>query len=130
MRSVGAHQELAEACLRADAAVAVSGYASELWDGMLDGWYRYEIPMLTSQGSGDGRRTEIVWSNRPLEGLHEVAISSIDGARRPAARAGGRCGVMPRKSRSRTTRLQDEAAGQPATYQWSPMTERNSAMWT
>ncbi|MBN7310355.1 DNA adenine methylase [Mycobacteroides abscessus] len=79
MRSVGAHQELAEACLRADAAVAVSGYASELWDGMLDGWYRYEIPMLTSQGSGDGRRTEIVWSNRPLEGLHEVAISSIDG---------------------------------------------------
>ncbi|ANO03631.1 MULTISPECIES: DNA adenine methylase [Mycobacteroides] len=69
MRSVGAHQELAEACVGADAAVVVSGYASELWDGMLDGWYRYEIPMLTSQGSGDGRRTEIVWSNRVLEGL-------------------------------------------------------------
>lgn len=83
MRSVAAHRELAEACLSADAAVVVSGYGSELYDGMLDGWYRYEIPMLTSQGSGDGRRTEIVWSNRLLEGLvedsGEEAISSIDG---------------------------------------------------
>lgn len=25
--------------------------------------------MLTSQGSGDGRRVEVLWSNRPLEGL-------------------------------------------------------------
>lgn len=66
---MGAHQELAEACVGSDAGVIVSGYASELWDGMLGDWYRYEIPMLTSQGSGDGRRTEIVWSNRALEGL-------------------------------------------------------------
>ncbi|WP_236737998.1 DNA adenine methylase [Mycobacteroides abscessus] len=73
MRSVSAHQELAEACVGADAAVVVSGYASELWDGMLGGWYRYEIPMITSQGSGDGRRVEVLWSNRPLEGLGEHA---------------------------------------------------------
>ncbi|WP_237164843.1 DNA adenine methylase [Mycobacteroides franklinii] len=53
----------------ADASVVVSGYASALWDGMLDGWYRYEIPMLTAQGSGDGRRIEVVWSNRALESL-------------------------------------------------------------
>lgn len=79
MRSVAAHQELAEACLAADAAVVVSGYASELWDGMLDGWYRYELPMLTSQGSGDGRRTEIVWSNRMLGGLGEGGVSSQTG---------------------------------------------------
>lgn len=73
MRSVAAHRELAEACLSCDAAVVVSGYSSELYDGMLDGWYRYEIPMMTSQGSGDGRRTEIVWSNRVLEGLGAVS---------------------------------------------------------
>ncbi|MBN7314505.1 DNA adenine methylase [Mycobacteroides abscessus] len=73
MRSEKAHRELAEACVGADASVVVSGYASALWDGMLDGWYRYEIPMLTAQGSGDGRRTEIVWSNRVLEGLGEGA---------------------------------------------------------
>lgn len=69
MRSVAAHRELAEACLGCDAAVVVSGYGSALYDGMLGDWHRWEIPMLTSQGSGDGRRTEIVWSNRPLEGL-------------------------------------------------------------
>ncbi len=79
MRSEKAHRELASACLAADAAVVVSGYGSALYDGMLDGWYRYEIPMLTSQGSGDGRRMEIVWSNRVLVGLGEGAISSIDG---------------------------------------------------
>ncbi|MDO2961045.1 hypothetical protein P5V95_15910 [Mycobacteroides abscessus subsp. abscessus] len=79
MRSVSAHQELAEACLAADAGVVVSGYASELWDSALDGWYRYAIPMLTSQGSGDGRRVEIVWSNRVLEGLGEGGVSSQTG---------------------------------------------------
>ncbi|QSM96642.1 DNA adenine methylase [Mycobacteroides abscessus subsp. abscessus] len=79
MRSVSAHQELAEACLAADAGVVVSGYASELWDSALDGWYRYAIPMLTSQGSGDGRRVEVLWSNRPLEGLGEGGVSSQTG---------------------------------------------------
>lgn len=83
MRSVKAHRELAEACVRADAAVIVSGYASELYDGVLGDWYRYEIPMLTSQGSGDGRRVEVVWSNRVLEGLGRrsggESISSIEG---------------------------------------------------
>lgn len=75
MRSEKAHQELLEACLSVDAAVVVSGYGSELYDGMLGGWYRVELPMVTSQGSGDGRRVEIVWSNRALEGLGEGSIS-------------------------------------------------------
>lgn len=82
MRSDTAHLELLDACLACDAGVVVSGYGSELYDGMLGGWYRYEIPMVTSQGSGDGRRTEVVWSNRRLEGLGgssgEGVISSID----------------------------------------------------
>ncbi len=82
MRSNAVHRELLESCLSCDAAVVVSGYGSELYDGMLGDWYRWEIPMTTSQGSGDGRRTEVVWSNRRLEGLGgssgEGAISSID----------------------------------------------------
>ncbi|SIG37952.1 D12 class N6 adenine-specific DNA methyltransferase [Mycobacteroides abscessus subsp. abscessus] len=83
MRSEKAHRELASACVGADASVVVSGYASELWDTALAGWYRYEIPMLTSQGSGDGRRVEVLWSNRVLEGLGGGSeggpISSIEG---------------------------------------------------
>lgn len=79
MRSVKAHRELAEACVRCDASVVVSGYASELWDGALDGWYRWEIPMLTSQGSGDGRRVEVVWSNRALEGLGDEGELPLQG---------------------------------------------------
>lgn len=75
MRSDGAHRELLEACLSCDAAVVVSGYGSALYDSMLDGWYRWEIPMTTSQGTGDGRRVEVVWSNRVLEGLREGSHS-------------------------------------------------------
>lgn len=75
MRSDRAHRELLEACLSCDASVVVSGYSSALYDSMLGDWYRWKIPMITSQGSGDGRRTEIVWSNRPLEGLGEESIS-------------------------------------------------------
>lgn len=79
MRSEKAHRELASACVGADAAVVVSGYASELWDTALAGWYRHELPMLTSQGSGDGRRVEIVWSNRPLEGLGDEGEFPLQG---------------------------------------------------
>ncbi|OHU38293.1 hypothetical protein BKG80_10945 [Mycobacteroides chelonae] len=79
MRSEKAHRELLEACRSVDAAVVVSGYGSELYDGMLGGWYRWEISMLTSQGSGDGRRTEVLWSNRVLEGLGDGGVSSQTG---------------------------------------------------
>ncbi|WP_307785768.1 DNA adenine methylase [Mycobacteroides abscessus] len=89
MRSGAAHRELLEACLSCDAGVVVSGYGSELYDGMLETWYRYEIPMVTSQGSGDGRRVEVVWSNRALEGLGDDGVSSQTGA--GCDETGGRC---------------------------------------
>ncbi|MCB1257510.1 MAG: DNA adenine methylase [Microthrixaceae bacterium] len=79
MTKVGEHQELLGACVEADAAVVVSGYASEVYDGMLSDWYRYEIPMVTGQGSGHGRRVEVVWSNRQLAGLGDD-VSSTDAA--------------------------------------------------
>lgn len=72
MRSPKVHQELLDACLSADAAVIVSGYGNEVYDEALDGWYRYEIPARTHQGSGDGQRVEVVWSNRPLTGLGDT----------------------------------------------------------
>ncbi|WP_235681678.1 hypothetical protein [Mycobacteroides abscessus] len=80
MRSEKVHRELLEACLACDAAVVVSGYSSALYDSMLESWYRYEIPMVTSQGSGDGRRVEVVWSNRALEGLGEGELPLQESA--------------------------------------------------
>ncbi|MBN7385447.1 DNA adenine methylase [Mycobacteroides abscessus subsp. abscessus] len=107
MRSEKVHRELLEACLACDAAVVVSGYGSELYDSMLESWYRYEIPMTTSQGSGDGRRTEIVWSNRRLEGLEEGSkggsISSIEGGQidEMSARCPGCSAVLRQPKRGR-----------------------------
>lgn len=89
MRSDGAHRELLEACVGADAAVVVSGYSSALYDSMLGDWYRYEIPMTTSQGLGDGRRVEVVWSNRHLEGFGAGDVSSQTGGE--CDETSGRC---------------------------------------
>lgn len=112
MRSVSAHRELAEACLAAEAAVVVSGYASELWDSALGGWYRYEIPMLTSQGSGDGRRTEIVWSNRVLKGLGgegEFPLQGEAGVTEMLHRCVGCSAVLRHPKRGRRRRWCSEA---------------------
>ncbi|SHZ79623.1 D12 class N6 adenine-specific DNA methyltransferase [Mycobacteroides abscessus subsp. abscessus] len=102
MRSDAGHRELLEACLSADAAVVVSGYGSELYDGMLDGWYRWEIPMITSQGSGDGRRVEVVWSNRALEGLGEARhFVTEDESGDEMARCPGCAAVLRQPGRGR-----------------------------
>lgn len=69
MTRVEQHRELLDACIAADAAVVISGYGNKVYDSALGGWYRYSIPTSTQQGSGHGRRTEVVWSNRRLEGL-------------------------------------------------------------
>ncbi|RBO82093.1 DNA adenine methylase [Nocardia puris] len=65
MASDADHEELLEALLRARAGVAVSGYASDLYDGALTGWARVEIPTFNGNAV-DGARTEIVWTNREL----------------------------------------------------------------
>ncbi|WP_236746222.1 DNA adenine methylase [Mycobacteroides abscessus] len=104
MRSDAAHRELLESCLSADASVVVSGYGSELYDGMLDGWYRWEIPMVTSQGSGDGRRTEIVWSNRVLAGLGdggELPLQESAGVTETQHRCVGCSAVLRHPKRGR-----------------------------
>lgn len=75
MLAADEHRELAEALKACTATVVLSGYDSPLYDVLYDGWYRHEISSMTTQGGTHGRRTEVLWSNRPLEvqrGLFEV----------------------------------------------------------
>lgn len=67
MRDEAEHRELAAALHDCVATVVVSGYASELYDRELFAdWYRHEFPAATTQGGTWGARTEVLWSNRPL----------------------------------------------------------------
>jgi DNA adenine methylase len=65
MRSPADHRELAEALTAAAAAVVVSGYHSDLYGELYDGWHQAEI----TTHAGNARRperTEVLWSNRPF----------------------------------------------------------------
>lgn len=65
------HRELAEALHAARAAVVLSGYASDLYDQDLYGdWDRVELAAFTGQGANNGKRTEVLWSNRTLGAEH------------------------------------------------------------
>jgi DNA adenine methylase len=78
MANTDEHRELAAAAADCAAAVVVSGYDSPLYDALYDGWERHEISAMTTQGGTHGRRTEVLWSNRPLhreQGLFEVMAS-------------------------------------------------------
>lgn len=66
MRTDEEHAELLEALLGCRATVVLSGYASELYDGLLATWFRREIATQTGNGGGDRARTEVLWSNRPF----------------------------------------------------------------
>lgn len=61
------HIEMLQALTACRAAVVLSGYPSHLYDTVLAGWDRIEIPHMTGQGNGDNQaRTEVIWSNRPI----------------------------------------------------------------
>lgn len=71
------HRDLAEALLGCAAAVVLSGYPSALYSDLYEGWDRVEFAAGTGQSSRGERstRTEVVWSNRPLNhqrGLWDV----------------------------------------------------------
>lgn len=110
MTRTEAHRELLEACLAADAAVVISGYENKVYNAMLGDWYRYEIAASTQQGSGHGRRVEVVWSNRPLEGLGDTENGSefplLEGSvvTETRARCPGCSAVIrhPKRGRKRT----------------------------
>jgi len=70
MRGEADHRALADALNSARAAVVLSGYASDLYDRELyAGWDRHTFAAGTGQGDGWANRTEVLWSNRPLN-LH------------------------------------------------------------
>ena len=61
------HRALADALHAARAAVVVSGYPSDLYDlELYPGWDRHTMAATTGNASGDRTRTEVLWSNRPL----------------------------------------------------------------
>ncbi len=67
------HEDLAGVLGRARAAVLVSGYPSDLYEKLYAGWWRTERQVLCRVSNGrsatNGRRTEVIWSNRPLDVL-------------------------------------------------------------
>jgi DNA adenine methylase len=64
------HRALAAALQQCTAAVVLSGYPSELYAELYAGWDRVEFAAGTGQSArGEwSTRTEVVWSNRPLNG--------------------------------------------------------------
>lgn len=54
------HAELLQEIVHSQAKIMISGYASDLYDGMLAGWERKEFRSHAEQGK---KRTEIVWMN-------------------------------------------------------------------
>lgn len=60
------HEQFAEACRAAKAAVVVSGYASDLYADLFAGWHVEELKAPTAL-SGASDRVEVLWSNRPFD---------------------------------------------------------------
>jgi DNA adenine methylase len=70
MRTEDEHRDLAKVLHEVQATVVLSGYPSDLYDlELYAGWDRHTIAASTSQGGGHQERTEVLWSNRPLN-LH------------------------------------------------------------
>lgn len=68
MRVEADHRDLAAALGDCRAAVVLSGYDSELYRELYADWHRIELASGTSQGGSWSERTEVVWSNRDLNG--------------------------------------------------------------
>lgn len=69
MTSETGHRALADALHSCEASVVLSGYPSDLYDGLYRGWARVELNAYTGQGNTtreNGRRIEVLWCNRPL----------------------------------------------------------------
>lgn len=62
------HRELATALADCKASVVLSGYGSDLYAELFDGWHRYEQSTMTGNATSDKGRTEVLWSNRILAG--------------------------------------------------------------
>ena len=65
------HRRLAAALNATPASVLLSGYPSPLYDDLYDGWRRVEVPVMAHASNAvtadRGERTEVIWSNRPVD---------------------------------------------------------------
>lgn len=57
------HQALLQVLLELEGMVVLSGYDSEIYNQMLEGWERFETKARISAGRGTALRNEIVWIN-------------------------------------------------------------------
>lgn len=62
------HRAMAKAAAECKAAVVVSGYRSDLYAELFEGWYVEELPTQTMAGGARKATCEVLWSNRPLGG--------------------------------------------------------------
>lgn len=78
MGAEAAHRDLAVALHECRAAVVLSGYQSPLYDELYADWRRVDLPAFTGQAGTDGRRTEVLWANRPIgqPRLFDVGVAS------------------------------------------------------
>lgn len=60
------HRALAEVLHECAATVVLSGYPSPLYEALYGSWHRHELAAFTGQAGTNGRRVEVLWSNRPL----------------------------------------------------------------
>lgn len=72
MATKAQHVELAEVLHGCRGPVVLSGYPSPLYDDLFTDWHRVDLAAWTGNGirdgatKTDGKRTEVLWSNRPL----------------------------------------------------------------
>lgn len=110
---------LAAACAEAASSVVVSGYSSPVWESALSGWWRYEIPTVTTQGGRASRRMEIVWSNRPLDGLGDDTsgrVAGLDVSVREGVHGTGSRTETPNRCRGCRRVLRQPKAGRRKTW--------------
>ncbi len=74
------HRAMAQCLRAARGAVVLSGYACTLYDQELfPDWHRHEIDATTTQGTRV-KRTEVIWSNRPLANSGDSILDLFGGA--------------------------------------------------
>lgn len=69
MHTPAEHEHLAAALHDCKGSVVISGYPSPLYDTWYADWHRVDLDAFTGQANLtgiEGRRTEVLWSNRPL----------------------------------------------------------------
>ena len=75
MFSEADHRELGAALRACTASVVLSGYPSGLYDlELFPDWHRSAFTASTGQGGRWGNRTEVLWSNRPLERAGQLVL--------------------------------------------------------